>query len=306
MAKLTISEIVSSANPVPAINRAIQTLVSEFNNKVVYRANPIGENNTMSNDLDMGDNDILNAGLVSCSTLIVAGGTEVGEDGAAILDLVTTINELEDGVVALELADSAIEDRLDGLESDHTSYAGRLDNIESTNTTQNTRLTMLEGEMDSVESDVASLQVNRVLSTVNTANVHLTTTPVTITGDTDVFNGSGITRLGDGSIQYSYPGYYVVTFTFKVGTTSNIEVYFWVEKWNGSSWDNVPYSGIIRELPALREVEISASYLRSVQNADEIYRVRGSAASDNGAVLSADILPSGVTMPSIRLDIRGR
>jgi len=40
--------------------------------------------------------------------------------------------------------------------------------------------------------------------------------------------------------------------------------------------------------------------------AGEIYRIMGSAASDNGAVLSADILPSGATMPSIRIDIRGK
>jgi hypothetical protein len=306
MAKLTVSPISSTNNTTPAVNKAIQKLVSELNDKVLYRKSPLGEPNSMSNDLDMGDNDILNAGLITCQSLIVAGSTEIGDSGEAVLNLVATINQLEDDVDVLQATDVNFGSRIGGLEADHLNFDGRLAIAEATLSTQDTTIDTLVTDVDTLEVDVAEIQLPKVLSTLNTANVPLTTTPTIISGNTDIVTCSCIERLVDGSIRYNRAGSYIVTFTFKVATTSNIEVYFWVEKWNGAAWDIVPYSGITREMPSLRESEISASYIRSVDVDGEIYCIMGSAASNSGAVLSADILPSGATMPSIRIDIRGK
>lgn len=60
MAKITIDDITGQFTSVQAINDRFQQVEDELNDKVLYRNNPAGEPNNMSNDLDMNSNRILN------------------------------------------------------------------------------------------------------------------------------------------------------------------------------------------------------------------------------------------------------
>ncbi len=72
MAKITISDILAQFASAASINARLQQIEDELNDKVLYRANPVGEPNSMANDLDMAGNDLLNVGDLSGITAIVA------------------------------------------------------------------------------------------------------------------------------------------------------------------------------------------------------------------------------------------
>lgn len=65
MAKITLSDILGSFASVVGINSRLQQVEDELNNKVLYRDNPIGEDNAMQNDIDMNGNSIVNIASVS-------------------------------------------------------------------------------------------------------------------------------------------------------------------------------------------------------------------------------------------------
>lgn len=73
MAKITIDDIDSQFASTTAINSRFQQIEDELNNKVLYRNNPTGEANAMSNDLDMASNNILNGGAADFAGLTIAG-----------------------------------------------------------------------------------------------------------------------------------------------------------------------------------------------------------------------------------------
>ncbi len=73
MAKISVSPIVNSPDIAGAVNRAVDRIVTELNDKVLYRNCPTGEPNIMSNDLDMGQNDILNVGVLDGSKIEISG-----------------------------------------------------------------------------------------------------------------------------------------------------------------------------------------------------------------------------------------
>jgi hypothetical protein len=73
VAKLTLSNITAGYASTTAINASFNAIEDEFNNKVLYRDNPTGEPNTMENDLDLNNNDILNAGTLNATALTVNG-----------------------------------------------------------------------------------------------------------------------------------------------------------------------------------------------------------------------------------------
>lgn len=64
MAKITINNILASFASTTSINARFQQVEDEFNDKVLYRDNPVGEVNNMSNDLDMNNQDIINVGTL--------------------------------------------------------------------------------------------------------------------------------------------------------------------------------------------------------------------------------------------------
>jgi len=73
MAKLNLSGIASGYASTTALNATFNQIEDEFNNKVLYRNNPSGEPNQMLNDLDMNNNDLLNIGGLSATSLTVNG-----------------------------------------------------------------------------------------------------------------------------------------------------------------------------------------------------------------------------------------
>jgi len=80
MAKVTINDIVAQFASSTEINNRFQQIEDELNNNVLYRNNPVGEPNTMANDLDMGTYNILNGGSIAVDTLILDGqGITVGD-----------------------------------------------------------------------------------------------------------------------------------------------------------------------------------------------------------------------------------
>lgn len=62
MAKITLSTISAGFGAESAMNVNMDSIESEFQNKVLYRNNPTGEANTMENNLDMNGYNILNLG----------------------------------------------------------------------------------------------------------------------------------------------------------------------------------------------------------------------------------------------------
>ncbi len=76
MAKITISDI-GSGFSLNKINEAFQQIENELNNKVLYRDNPVGEQNHVLNDIDMNLNDIVNAGNIQASSFGFSDGTSI-------------------------------------------------------------------------------------------------------------------------------------------------------------------------------------------------------------------------------------
>ena len=72
MAKIVLSDVASGYNR-QRINENFQALEDELNNKVLYRDNPAGQANVMTNDLDMNSNDVLNAGTVAVQVITLDG-----------------------------------------------------------------------------------------------------------------------------------------------------------------------------------------------------------------------------------------
>jgi len=73
MAKITFSNISSGYQSVSTLNNNFDQLEYELQNNVLYRNNPTGEPNQMSNDLDMNGHDILNLG----NATVVASASSV-------------------------------------------------------------------------------------------------------------------------------------------------------------------------------------------------------------------------------------
>jgi len=87
MAKIDFVEV-KNGNSLSAINANFNEIALELQNKVLYRDNPIGETNTVKNDLDLDGNDIFNVGVVSATDLLVNGQTIaeiVGDSGAVVI-----------------------------------------------------------------------------------------------------------------------------------------------------------------------------------------------------------------------------
>ncbi len=60
MAKVTLSSILAGFASITKLNSNFQAIQAEFNDKVLYRDNPDGEDNQMENTLDMNSNQIIN------------------------------------------------------------------------------------------------------------------------------------------------------------------------------------------------------------------------------------------------------
>ena len=73
MAKITLDDITSGYASVTQLNARLQQVEDELNNKVLYRDNPVGEPNTVQNDIDYNGNSILNANIINAQSITIAG-----------------------------------------------------------------------------------------------------------------------------------------------------------------------------------------------------------------------------------------
>lgn len=84
MSKIALDDVASGYN-LSRINTNFDKIALEFNNKILYRDNPIGEPNQMENSLDMNSSDILNVGDVAAQSLSI-GGVQVVPSGVSSID----------------------------------------------------------------------------------------------------------------------------------------------------------------------------------------------------------------------------
>ena len=73
MSKITLNRIASSYPFTAALNDIIESIETELNTKVMYKTNPIGEDNSLDQDLDLDGHDILNASKIEATNIIVGG-----------------------------------------------------------------------------------------------------------------------------------------------------------------------------------------------------------------------------------------
>ena len=74
MAKITLNDISTEFRGQAAINANFTSIENEFQNKVLYRDNPVGEANSMQTHLDMNGFNILNAGNATALGVVDASG----------------------------------------------------------------------------------------------------------------------------------------------------------------------------------------------------------------------------------------
>ena len=118
MTKLVLDDIANVQVSETTINNNSQKIEDEFE-KVLYRDNPYGIDNSMLNDLDMNSNDIFNANNVSSSAFTLNGTTllEWGITGGGTISgtpaQIKTLYEINPDTNAFTDADEAKLDALD-------------------------------------------------------------------------------------------------------------------------------------------------------------------------------------------------
>ena len=90
MAKITLDDITSSYASTSLFQANFTAIETEFNDKVLYRVNPVGEANQMKNDLDMNSNSILNASTINTDVIILNGLPITAGGNATTLTYVST------------------------------------------------------------------------------------------------------------------------------------------------------------------------------------------------------------------------
>ena len=73
MAKITIPPVSGGFDLKTTVDARLQQVEDELNTKVLYKTNPVGEDNSLDNDIDMDGNDLLNAGIVAAEIILLDG-----------------------------------------------------------------------------------------------------------------------------------------------------------------------------------------------------------------------------------------
>jgi len=167
--KIKIDDIKAQWASTNSINLRFQQIVDELNNKVLYRANPLGEPNAMSNDLDMVEHDILNGGTFNMKELFV-DGQPIGATtlwGAIQGDLV----DQSDLFATLLILGNRIGDNnedITDLDSASVSHETRLDDNDEKNTEQDTAISqkMADVRVSTAQNTTQSLTIDRTVPTL--------------------------------------------------------------------------------------------------------------------------------------------
>lgn len=120
---------VTNTDTISTINANFALLEAEFQDKVLYRDNPLGETNTVTNNLDLDGNDVFNVNTVRTENLFVndvdindftsAGAIEAAEqaEAAAALATIAANNANGAATAAGTQATSALEAANDAADS---------------------------------------------------------------------------------------------------------------------------------------------------------------------------------------------
>lgn len=93
MAKITLDQITGGYD-LSKINTNFDKIEAELQNKVLYRDNPVGEANTMEDDLDMNANTIYNAASISTNALTI-NGQEVVASEVFVTELPSVVGQTD-------------------------------------------------------------------------------------------------------------------------------------------------------------------------------------------------------------------
>lgn len=130
MAKLSLSKPTSGYN-LAAINANFTAIESEFQNKVLYRDNPVGEANTLQTDVDANSKNIYNVGTLSALTSISVAGVDLSTKlveasasaAASAASAVLSSNYAADSLASANNADASEASALSYSNSSAASYA---------------------------------------------------------------------------------------------------------------------------------------------------------------------------------------
>lgn len=106
MAKITINDVEGGFNLQASINARLQQIEDEFNDKALYRDNPVGEPNSLSQDLDLDSNNVLNVNNGYFSEVFI-DGTPVSEQAVGIAAQVAAEAAVEAGIARDEAVEAA-------------------------------------------------------------------------------------------------------------------------------------------------------------------------------------------------------
>jgi len=182
MSKLSLDRITSSFGFQAAFNNVLERIEEEFSNRVLYRDNPIGTLNSMSNDLDMGDHDLLNVKNINAESFSLKGveitksleealeevaafpaeakvyrdeAEAFRDDAAAQVALAADQVVLAEDQVALAVAQVVLaEGHADDAGTSATEAQGYADNLSGALSD----ITSLDGRMDTAEVDILALE----------------------------------------------------------------------------------------------------------------------------------------------------
>ena len=147
MAKVSINNVSSGFHSKDILNTNFDTLAAELNDKVLYRVNPTGEANQMENDIDLNNNDLLNAGLVSADDIEVGG-----------VSLTTAISSVGSSVTAAQTAATSAEDSATSAASSASSASTSASSASTSASLAATSATSAGDSLASVESIFAQFQ----------------------------------------------------------------------------------------------------------------------------------------------------
>ena len=129
MSKLVINSLGSGYASTEKLNEALQAIATEFNDKVLYRDNPTGSPNSMSNDLDMNNHQLLNVGSLQTTNFILDGKQILATADLVVGDEIVSRQRVFTSIAALQAATplyigESVKLSAGGRSGDFTAQAG--------------------------------------------------------------------------------------------------------------------------------------------------------------------------------------
>ena len=212
MAKITLDPIVGSYASVTALNLRLQQIEDAFNDSVFWRANPVGEVNTMQNDLDMNGYSVLNAGaFVSDDSYLGSSATPPTTTSAGV-----TLGTAHEGYIYFDSVANIMYVWTGTAWSSLSSAATSAAAVSITDSGALYVATDVEGALAEIRTDLSSTAVGKGASTVGISDAGGLITATDVEGalaELAGAAGSGLTLLSSKDMT----GLLTWTFTIPAG-----------------------------------------------------------------------------------------